>query len=182
VAGAEDQARAQGGEGEFWSTTARQQVVVGGIQVSAELWTVLVLLPGGIFTGALSLLAWERVWLWRRMTVEQYAVDFRRLLRRADPAMPILLLVSGIGAVGLATETEGTKQTLLLAAVVCQLAIMVGSLALAEPINSKFRRLPEDVVPDGVAALRTRWRRLHLARTALALGAYSCIVVAVAQS
>jgi Domain of unknown function (DUF1772) len=149
--------------------------------VTRELWTVLVLLPGGIFTGAVSLLAWERVWLWRRMSAEEFSVDFRRLLRRADPAMPILLLASGIGAAGLASEAVGAKQTLLLAAIACQLAIMIGSLTLAEPINSKFRRLPEGVAPVGVEALRTRWRHLHLARTALALGAYACIATAVAQ-
>ena len=149
--------------------------------MSAEFWTVLALLPGGIFTGAISLLAWERVSLWRRMTIEQYAVDFRRLLKRADPTMPILLFISGVGAVGLATESEGTKQMLLWAAVASQLVIMVGSATLAEPINSKFRRVPEGVVPEGAAALRDRWRRLHLARTALTLGAYACIVVAVAQ-
>jgi hypothetical protein len=150
--------------------------------MTAELWTVLVLLPGGIFTGAISLLAWERVWLWRRMTIEQYAVDFRRLLRRADPTMPILLFISGIGAIGLAAESEGTKQTLLWAAAACQLVIMVGSAALAEPVNSKFRRVPEGVVPAGAEALRTRWRRLHLARAALTLGAFTCMVVAVAQT
>lgn len=145
-------------------------------------WTVVALLAGGVFTGAICLFGWERVWLWRRMTADQYVVDFRRSLRRADPAMPILLIVSAIGSIGLAGESSGTTQTLLWTALACQLVILVGSAALAEPINSRFRRLPEGVAPPGVERLRTSWRRLHLVRTALALVAFTCTVVAVAQT
>jgi hypothetical protein len=151
--------------------------VTGG----AELWTIVVLLPGAVFTGAVSLFAWERVWLWRRMSIDQFALDFRRCLRRADPAMPILLVIATVGAVGLAAEANGGSRTLLLAAIACQLAILVGSIALAEPINSKFRRAPEGVAPPRADTLRRRWRRLHLIRTALALAAYTCIVLAVAN-
>ena len=149
--------------------------------MSPELWTVVALLAGGVFTGAVSLFAWERVWLWRRMPSEQFAVDFRRSLRRADPAMPILLVITAIGAIGLASQSEGSKQTLLVVAIACLLVILVGSVALAEPINSRFRRRPEGVAPPRVEALRDRWRRLHLARTALALVAFASIVFAVAQ-
>jgi Domain of unknown function (DUF1772) len=150
--------------------------------LSAQGWTVVTLLAGGVFTGAISLFAWERVWLWRRMTLDQFAVDFRRSLRRADPAMPILLAMSAIGAIGLATKSGGGELTLLLVAIGCQLAIMVGSLALAEPINSRFRRLPEGVIPPGAEALRRRWRRIHLARATLALAAFACIVLAVSMN
>jgi hypothetical protein len=149
--------------------------------VTTELWTVAVLLPGAVFTGAISLFAWERMVLWRRMPIDQFVVDFRRSLVRADPAMPILLLLWVGGAIGLASESDGTTATLLLVAIVCQLVILVGSLAFAEPINSKFRRRPEGVAPPGADALRTRWRRLHLARTALALVAFTCVAFAVAQ-
>lgn len=149
--------------------------------MSAPAWTVVTLLAGGIFTGAISLLAWERVWLWRRMPIEAYAVDFRRSLKRSDPAMPILLIVSAIGAAGLAWQSEDTTQTLLLAGLTTQLLVFVGSLVLAEPINSRFRRLPEGEVPADAGRLRTRWRRLHLGRAALALFAFVCIVGAVAQ-
>jgi Domain of unknown function (DUF1772) len=149
--------------------------------VSAQIWTVALLLSGGIFTGAIALFAWERVWLWRRMAVDQFVVDFQRSLRRADPAMPILLVISIVGAIGLASQSHGTKQMLLVAAILCQLVILVGSVALAEPINSQFRRRSEGVAPPAVEALRRRWRRLHLARTALALAAFACVAWAVAQ-
>jgi Domain of unknown function (DUF1772) len=149
--------------------------------LTTQSWTIVALLAGGVFTGAISLFAWERVWLWRRMTIDQFAVDFRRSLRRADPAMPILLAISAAGAIGLATETSGASRTLLVAAIACQVVIMVGSIVLAEPINSSFRRLPEGEAPGGAGAMRTRWRRLHLARTVLALAAFACVVVAVSM-
>jgi hypothetical protein len=41
--------------------------------------------------------AWERVWIWRRLELLAYAVDFRRSLRKADPALPILLVICGTG-------------------------------------------------------------------------------------
>jgi hypothetical protein len=40
---------------------------------------------------------WERVWIWRRLELLAYAVDFRRSLRKADPALPILLVICGTG-------------------------------------------------------------------------------------
>lgn len=148
---------------------------------SVQGWTVVTVLAAGVFTGAISLFAWERVWLWRRMPVDEFVVDFRRSLRHADPAMPILLVIAGTGAIGLASESSGTKQTLLFVAIACQLIILVGSVVLAEPINSQFRRRPEGVAPPSVEALRRRWRHLHLARTGLALAAFACIAAAVAE-
>jgi hypothetical protein len=147
--------------------------------VSSQAWTMLTVVAGGVFTGAISLFAWERLWLWRRMAIDQFAVDFRRSLRRADPAMPILLVITMVGAIGLASESSGAKQDLLLVAIACQLVILIGSAALAEPINSQFRRRPEGVAPPDAEGLRRRWRRLHLARTALALAAFGCIAGAV---
>jgi hypothetical protein len=57
--------------------------------------------------------------------------------------------------------------------------ILASSLVVAEPINSRFRRLPEGVAPPDADVLRRRWRRSHLARTALAVGAFASFVVAV---
>jgi hypothetical protein len=54
--------------------------------------------------------------------------------------------------------------------------IVVTSITLAEPINSKFRRLPEGQAPDRVEQLRIIWCRFHRARTVVALGALACLV------
>lgn len=58
--------------------------------------------------------------------------------------------------------------------------IIVASIVIAEPINSKFRRLPEGHAPDAAEQLRTTWRRFHLARTITGLAALACLAGAVA--
>jgi hypothetical protein len=54
------------------------------------------------------------------------------------------------------------------------------SLLIAEPMNSRFRRLPEGHVPDGAEQLRIRWRRFHQVRTLVAVAAFACLAAAVA--
>ena len=56
--------------------------------------------------------------------------------------------------------------------------IMVTSIVIAEPINSRFRRLPEGQRPEGAEQLRIRWRRFHLARTGVALLSLACLTAA----
>ncbi|MGH2819266.1 MAG: DUF1772 domain-containing protein [Actinomycetota bacterium] len=144
-----------------------------------RIWTVVMLSAGGLFTGAIVWYAWERVWIWRRLALPDYAVDFRRSLRRADPAMPILLVICGIGAGGFASLTDGNARTLAIAGIGLLAVILVSSVILAEPINSRFRRRPEGVIPPDAERLRRAWRRFHLARTALAVGAWACLFTAV---
>ena len=55
-------------------------------QISA--WIMLV--SCGLWAGGILIFAVERTNLWRRMPIDQYAVDFRRSLFRVDPMMPIL--------------------------------------------------------------------------------------------
>jgi hypothetical protein len=59
------------------------------------------------------------------------------------------------------------------------LDLAVGSIVVAEPINSRFRRLPEGVVPPQAERLQRRWRRFHLVRTALGVAALACLITAV---
>jgi hypothetical protein len=142
-------------------------------------WTILMLGAGGLFTGGLVWYAWERVWIWRRLDLGAFAVDFRRSVRRADPAMPILLVTCGAATGGFASLADGGARTLALARMGLLAIILVGSIVVAEPINSQFRRLPEGVVPPQAERLRRRWRRFHLIRTALGIAALACLITAV---
>jgi hypothetical protein len=74
------------------------------MSAALRLSTVVMLGAGGLFTGGVVWYAWERVWIWRRLTLPEYAVDFRRSVRKADPALPILLVIcaAGAGAFGVA--------------------------------------------------------------------------------
>lgn len=135
---------------------------------------------GGLFAGGILFVAVERVNLWRRMPVDQYAIDFRRSLYRLDPLIPILGIVSALGAVVFALNSDGHAAVLAWIGVGLIGVIMIASIALAEPMNSKFRRLPEGQAPEGVEQLRITWRRFHWARTIVALAAFGCCAAAVA--
>src|SRR5215831_1609694 len=145
---------------------------------AVRLSVIVMLIAGGIFAGGLVWYAWERVWIWQRLTLLEFAIDFRRSLRKADPAMPILLLICGSAATVFATQTDDAARTLALASLALLGTILVSSIVIAEPINSQFRRRPEGVVPPEADRLRRRWRRFHLVRTALGVTAYSLLIVA----
>ena len=139
-------------------------------------WVMLAF--GGLFSGAILVFAVERVNLWRRMPVDQYVVDFRRSLYRADPLIPIMGILSALGAVVFALNSGGRAAVLAWIGIALIALIMVASITLAEPMNSKFRRLPEGQAPDRVEQLQITWRRFHWARTVVALGALACLVAA----
>lgn len=145
-----------------------------------QLGSWLMLAAGGLFAGGILVVAVERTNLWRRMPVDQYAVDFRRSLARVDPMLPILGALTGVGALLFAVTSSGRPATLTWVAVALLGVVIVSSLIVAEPINARFRRLPEGDAPEGAERLRIVWRRFHYGRTLLGIAAFSCIVGAVA--
>jgi hypothetical protein len=144
-----------------------------------QLGSWLMLGAGGLFAGGILVVAVERTNLWRRMPVEQYAVDFRRSLARVDPMLPILGALTGAGALLFALNASGRAAALTWTAVALLGVIIVSSLAVAEPINMRFRRLPEGEPPEQADRLRIVWRRFHYGRTLLGIAAFGCIVGAV---
>jgi hypothetical protein len=140
----------------------------------------LMLAAGGLFSGGILVVAVERTNLWRRMPVEQYAVDFRRSLARVDPMLPILGAVTCVGALLFALNASGRPATLTWVAVALLGVIIVSSLIVAEPINARFRRVPEGNTPEHADRLRITWRRFHYGRTLLGIAAFTCIIGAVA--
>lgn len=139
----------------------------------------IMLFFGGLWAGAILIFAVERVNLWRRMPIEQYAVDFRRSVLRVDPMLPIFGGLSGLGAIYVALNRDGLQENLAWGAVAGMVIVIVASCALAEPMNSKFRRRPEGDMPENCAALRDRWRAFHRARTVVALATLACMAGAV---
>ena len=112
-------------------------------QISA--WIMLV--SCGLWAGGILIFAVERTNLWRRMPIDQYAVDFRRSLFRVDPMMPILGVIAGAAATIFALQHSGAARGLAWAGLGFIVVVVVASITIAEPINSKFRRLPEGQVP-----------------------------------
>ncbi|KHO21660.1 hypothetical protein QQ25_14015 [Mycolicibacterium setense] len=148
--------------------------------VSGVVGAWIMLVAGGLFGGGVLLVALERVNQWQRMPVEQYAVDFRRSLYRLDPLLPILGSLAAAGAAAYAFAVDGRPAVLAAIGIGTVAVIIVGSVLIAEPINSKFRRLPEGSVPADVNRIRLRWRRFHYIRTAaalLALGSFAAAAI-----
>jgi hypothetical protein len=139
-------------------------------------WVMLAF--GGLYSGAILIYAVDRVHVWRRMPVDQYVVDFRRSLYRADPLIPIMGVFSELGAVVFASNSAGRSAVLAWIGIALIALIFVASITLAEPVNSKFRRLPEGQAPDRVEQLRITWCRFHWARTVVALGALGFLAAA----
>jgi hypothetical protein len=143
-----------------------------------RLWIIVILGAGALFIGGAVWYAWERVWIWRRLALPEYAVDFRRSLRKADPAMPILAVVCGAAGAGFAALTEGAARAMAINGIGILGLIVAGSIVLAKPINGQFRRRPEGDVPPGAERLRAPWRNLHLIRSGLAVAAYGLFLFA----
>jgi hypothetical protein len=91
--------------------------------------------------------------------------------------MPILGLIAGAGAVVFAVNSVGYARVFSWAGVGLIFLVIVASITLAEPINSRFRRLPEGQ-PDRAEHYRVLWRRFHAWRTFAALGALVCLAAA----
>lgn len=139
----------------------------------------LMLFFGGLWAGGILIFAVERTNLWRRMPIEQYSVDFRRSVFRADPMMPILSVVTGIASAAFAILRDGGVAGILAwTGVGLVLLVIIASITIAEPINSKFRRLPEGQIPEGAEHYRDLWRRFHTGRTIAALAALGCLAAA----
>lgn len=139
---------------------------------------ISLLFTSGVWTGAMTTIAWERLPVWRHLDPVARSVDFRRTLRRMDPAMPIIAIVIVVLGVAYALGHDGSARALTWTAVGGIVLIVAGSITFLEPINSKFRRLPEGTPPPDAASLHARWSRLHLLRTAVALTSLALFVIA----
>lgn len=140
--------------------------------------TVLMIVPAAIWAGIIVCYAVERVNLWARMPIEQYVVDFRRSVYRADPLSPILAILALVGAVIFALTAGGLASTLAWVGAVLIVVVVAGSIAFSERINSEFRKREEGDAPPQAALLRERWRTLHMIRTVPTIVALVSLVLA----
>jgi uncharacterized membrane protein len=144
----------------------------------AQISAWIMLISCGLWAGGILIFAVERTNLWRRMPVEQYAVDFRRSLFRVDPMMPILGGIAAAAVTIFALQRSGAARGLAWAGLGFIVLVLVASITIAEPINAKFRRLPEGQAPQRAERYRTLWRRFHAVRNLAALAALACLAAA----
>jgi hypothetical protein len=139
-----------------------------------DLWTVAMLVSGGVFVGGVVSIAWERIPAWRDTPFREFRGAFAHTLRRVDKLQPALLSVLLASTVGFAITAEGVARTMGWVAAAGFLAILIGSVAWLVPIQ---RRLSSGSAVDA-ERLRTRWLRGHITRTVTALAFFVLAAVA----
>ena len=145
----------------------------------AMIAAVIMVVCCGLWAGVIFAYAVERVNLWKRMPIDQYVVDFRRSVYRADPLQPILGVISTIAGVIFAFNASGPAAVAAWVGVALVISVIVMSIALPERINSMFRHRPEGEAPPDVENLRSRWRRLHYIRTVPSIAAFVAFAISV---
>ncbi|WP_326640348.1 DUF1772 domain-containing protein [Nonomuraea fuscirosea] len=96
-------------------------------------------------------------------------------------AMPPLLL-AGIAASLVVSALSWSRGRLVFGLSVAALVLVILTVALTlaglEPVNRIVDGWNPDLLPAGWEEIRRRWSSLHLVRTALALTAFVCLIVA----
>ncbi|MEV0396663.1 DUF1772 domain-containing protein [Polymorphospora rubra] len=96
-------------------------------------------------------------------------------------AMPVLLLTCVallVATSALSYRRGGATFALSLAATLLTIGVIVLTVTWLEPLNSTANSWNPDEPPDTWSALRDRWWSLHLVRTASALAAFVCLLLA----
>jgi Domain of unknown function (DUF1772) len=145
---------------------------------TVQLSAALMLLFGGLWTGAVLIVAIERTAIWKRMPLDQYAVDFRRSLMLTGPALTVLGLAAAVSAIVYALHSDGRPRELAFLGVGGFALVVVASIVFVAPVESRFRRSREGHVPEGAEGCRSFWRRFHTGRTLFALLVYASFIAA----
>jgi Domain of unknown function (DUF1772) len=139
-----------------------------------SVWAILMLISGGLFTGGVTVFAWERLPAWRRMPPESFRDDFEAAIRKADRIQPALLMATIAATVGFVLTAAGPARTLALLGGIGFVLTLLASGAVLVPLQRRI------VVTEGerVEPMRLRWYLGHLGRTAVS--ATSLVLVAIA--
>jgi hypothetical protein len=145
----------------------------------SELWTIAMLISGGLFAGGVVLIAWERVPAWRTADLADFRTAFAHTLRRVDRLQPTLVVVCLISTIGFAIRSSGAARILAVLAAAGFLVVAAGSGAWLVPIQRRLVAPGSEQSPAETDRLRTQWLRGHLIRTIVALVSFILAVVAV---
>jgi len=143
-----------------------------------NVWAILMLVSGGLFTGGVTVFAWERVPVWRSLPLPQFRIDFTRAIHKADRVQPALLVVASVSAVGFGLTATGAARSLALIGAAGFLVTLIASGAVLVPLQ---RRLIASSQPQtAVEAMRRQWFRGHLGRSVVAVASFTLVAMAAA--
>lgn len=143
-----------------------------------RLWTLLMVVSGGLFSGGVAVFAWERVPAWRRMSLPRFRSDFDTAIAKADRVQPALLVATIGATVGFALTATGPSRTLALIGAAGFTLTLIGSVAVLVPLQRRIIADSEQRLD--LEAMRGRWFLGHLGRTVV--GVMSFVLVALAAA
>ncbi len=120
-------------------------------------------------------MAWVMTRAFRRMSASAYVELHQALNRTADPYMPVMVVLTGVLAVGLlVTATSVVLPGIILLGVGATTAI---TLAVNVPINHEVARWSSQQPPIEWRARRDRWVRFHWHRTITSVASFVAFLV-----
>jgi hypothetical protein len=144
-----------------------------------NVWAFLMVVSGGLFSGGVTALAWERIPAWRGIPLSEFRADFAGVVNRADRVQPGLLVVAIATSFIFGLTDTGAARILALIGATGFLATLIGSVAVLVPLQ--HRMISSSSLESGpLQRMRQRWFTGHLGRTVA--GVISFLLVASAAS
>jgi len=143
-----------------------------------NVWATLMLVSSGLFSGGITVFAWERVPVWRDQTLQRYKAEFATTIRVADRVQPALLIASIVTTVGFALTASGAARTLAVIGLAGFLVTLVASAAVLVPLQRRIIASSQGQATL-LEAMRRRWFRGHLGRSALGVASFVLVAIAV---
>jgi len=140
---------------------------------------VVVVVGSGVVAGVLFAVALSVLPALFAMPVDRYVYTHKLIGRNWDPTMPVIVLSCMVIDVVLAVVAPSGTAWFAIAAVAL-LGVSVVSHFCNVPINRRVKSQDPADIPAGWRDPRPVWRRWHLLRTGLSLGALSVNAFAVA--
>jgi predicted RND superfamily exporter protein len=144
-----------------------------------NVWAILMLVSAGLFSGGVTVFAWERIPVWRGLTVPRFKTEFATTIHVADRVQPALLVASIVTAAGFAFTSSGAARTLAIMGVAGFVVILVASAAVLVPLQHRIIASSQEQ-PALVEEMQRRWFRGHLGRSALGTASFVLVAIAVA--
>jgi hypothetical protein len=137
--------------------------------------SAFMLVASGLFAGG-TVAAATRMPSWLRMPLAQFRPDFARVIAVADKVQPALLLLALSSTVVFAFRVDAGARWAAFASGAGLVVILAASGAVLIPLQRRI--IGCDDPAEVMSALRVRWVRGHLGRSAVAVLSFSLAIVA----
>lgn len=135
------------------------------------------LVSSGLFSGGVTVIAWERIPVWRALPLLQFTTEFATTIRIADRVQPILLLASIVTTIGFGIVANGAARALAFVGAAGFIGILAASVAVLVPLQRRIIASSEE--SPNLETMRRRWFVGHLGRSALAIASFLLVAIAV---